>query len=111
MRSSFNDVLHDFFEALNHDKVEYVLVSGYSVIQPGFSRTTGDLDILVNKTVENYDHIKQVFLLFAMPLFEMTEGNVLRNPDFNVFSFGKTPISIDSMTEVKGLSFGETIKK
>lgn len=110
MRSIFNDDFQDFIEAFNHHKVEYVLVGGYSVTLHGYSRTTGDLGIWVNKKAGNYDRITQAFLLFGMLLFDMTENNFLRNPDFNVFSFGRAPVSIDLMTEVKGLSFGETFK-
>jgi hypothetical protein len=47
------NILNDDFEfikALNYCNVEYVLVGEYSVILHGYSRTTGDLDIWVNKT-------------------------------------------------------------
>lgn len=40
-----------------------------------------------------------------MSVFDMTENNFLNNPHFNVFSFGRPPVSIDIMTEVKGLLF------
>lgn len=111
MGNIFNDDFHDFIEAFNHYKVEYVLVGGYSVILHGYSRTTGDLDIWVNKTIENYDRIKKAFHLFGMPLFDMTEFNFLKNSDFDVFSFGRPPVSIDIMTAVKGLNFKETFSE
>ena len=103
MGNIFNKDFRDFIEALNHFNVEYILVGGYSVILHGYSRTTGDLDIWVNQTVQNYNRIKKAFGLFGMPLFDMTESNFLENKHFNVFSFGRPPVSIDLMTEVKGL--------
>lgn len=105
MGNIFNKDFCDFIEAFNHFNVEYILVGGYSVILHGYSRTTGDLDIWVNQTKENYERIKKAFGLFGMPLFEMTETNFLQNKDFNVFTFGRPPVSLDIMTEVKGLNF------
>ena len=43
----------DLIRALNHSEVEYLIVGGYSVIIHGYNRTTGDLDIWVNKTEDN----------------------------------------------------------
>ena len=40
----------------------------------------------------------------------MTEENFLKNPEVNVFTFGRPPSSIDIMTDVKGLNFKETFK-
>jgi hypothetical protein len=105
MSNIFNDDFHDFINALNQSEVEYILVGGYSVILHGYSRNTGDLDLWVNKTRENYNKLKNAFYSFGMPVFDMTEFNFLNNSQFNVFSFGKPPVSIDIMTEVKGLSF------
>src|SRR5690242_4128654 len=105
MSNIFNDDFHDFINALNQSEVEYILVGGYSVILHGYSRNTGDLDLWVYKTRENYNKLKNAFYSFGMPVFDMTEFNFLNNSQFNVFSFGKPPVSIDIMTEVKGLSF------
>lgn len=50
MSHIFNNDFQEFIEALNTSKVEYILVGGYSVIIHGYVRTTGDMDIWVNKT-------------------------------------------------------------
>src|SRR6185312_2037174 len=111
MGNIFNDDFHDFIIALNHYQVEYILVGGYSVILHGYSRTTGDLDIWVKKTSENYSRLEKSFYLFGMPVFYMTEDNFLNNSFFDVFSFGRPPVSIDIMTEVKGLDFDDAFKE
>jgi predicted acyl esterase len=49
----FNDDFRDFIQCLNKHQVEYVLVGGYAVIIRGYSRSTGDMDIWVNKTEAN----------------------------------------------------------
>src|SRR5665213_1417740 len=108
MGNIFNSDFRDFIAALNHHEVEYILVGGYSVILYGYSRTTGDLDIWVNKTSQNYNRLETAFHYFGMPVFDMTKTNFLENNNLNVFSFGRSPVSIDVMTEVKGLNFKET---
>ena len=108
MGNIFNEDFQDFILALNKHNVEYLLVGGYSVILHGYSRTTGDLDIWINKTKENYLLLKKAFATFGMPVFDMTEDNFLKNPDLNVFTFGRPPRSIDIMTAVKGIDFDES---
>lgn len=110
MRNIFNEDFRDFITALNNNEVEYILVGGYSVILHGYLRTTGDLDIWVNKGKENYYKLLKAFKEFKMPVFDMTEDNFLKNSELNVFTFGRPPRSIDIMTDVKGLNFNETFK-
>jgi hypothetical protein len=107
MGNIFNEDFRDFISALNDKEVEYILVGGYSVILHGYSRTTGDMDIWVNRTSENYSKLLQAFNQFKMPVFDMTEDNFLHHPDWDVFTFGSPPVAIDLMVEIKGLDFEE----
>lgn len=107
----FNDDFKEFIEALNGAEVEYVLVGGYSVILHGYSRTTGDLDIWVNPTPENYRKLARAFSQFGMPVFDMTEARFLNTDENDVFSFGRPPVGIDLMTKVKGLDFESVFEK
>jgi hypothetical protein len=110
MGNIFNDDFRDFIDCFNKSNVKYILVGGYSVILHGYSRTTGDMDIWVERTRENYNNIKNAFLHFGMPVFDMTEDAFLNNQDLDVFVFGNPPSSIDIMAEVKGLNFEECYK-
>lgn len=105
MENIFNEDFRDFIEALNLNKVRYILVGGFSVILHGYSRTTGDMDIWVERTAENYQKIKTAFLHFGMPVFDMTEDNFLNHKNWDVFTFGVPPSAIDIMTKLKGLDF------
>lgn len=107
MGDIFNEDFIDFLKALNTAEVKYVLVGGYSVIIHGYSRTTGDLDILVERTKANYERIKIAFSIFQMPLFDMTEDNFLNNNEMDVYTFGRQPVAIDIMNDIKGASFEE----
>ncbi|MEM6963318.1 MAG: nucleotidyltransferase [Bacteroidota bacterium] len=110
MSNIFNPDFQDFLKALNNNNVDYVLVGGYAVILHGYSRTTGDMDIFVRKSKENYQKIVATFLEFGMPTFDMTETNFLENEKVDVFSFGISPVSIDVITSIKSLSFNEVIE-
>lgn len=105
MGNIFNEDFRDFLSALQLHAVRYVLVGGYSVILHGYSRTTGDLDIWVEKTAENYSRLVQAFHSFGMPVFDMTAANFLDASRFDVFTFGRPPVAIDIMTNLKGLDF------
>jgi hypothetical protein len=100
----FNDDFHDFIQCLNKHHVEYILVGGYAVIIRGYSRSTGDMDIWVNKTEANYANLQSAIIEFGLPPQAIIREQFFSN-DFDVFSFGKPPYAIEIMTAVKGLDF------
>ncbi|MFZ1675780.1 MAG: nucleotidyltransferase [Saprospiraceae bacterium] len=105
MQNIFNPDFQDFIRALNESDVKYILVGGYAVIIHGYNRTTGDLDIWVERSAENYHKLILAFQKFGMPLFDMSLSNFLDNSELDVFTFGKPPVSIDLMLSVKGMNF------
>lgn len=109
MPDFFNQDFRDFLKALNRQNVEYILVGGMAVILHGYVRTTGDMDVWVNRTKENYQKIAKAFFDFGMPVFDMTEENFL-SEHYDVWSFGVSPVKIELMTAVKGLNFEDAYK-
>lgn len=109
MGNIFNQDFQEFIRALNEADVQYVLVGGYAVILHGYNRTTGDLDIWVERTEENYLRLVSAFRIFSMPVFDMSLENFLNTTQFDVFTFGVPPVSIDIMLKVKGLDFNEAL--
>ena len=107
MGNIFNADFREFIAALNRNEVKYILVGGYSVILHGYSRTTGDMDLWVNKTVENYDKIIKAITQFGLPISAIKKENFFSD-QFDVFSFGRPPYAIEILTQVKGLIFEET---
>lgn len=107
MTNIFNADFQDFLQACFDCDVRYLLVGGYSVILHGYSRTTGDLDLWVERSAENYGRLALAFQRFGMPVFDMTADNFLRQSHFDVFTFGRPPVAIDIITELKGLVFAE----
>ena len=110
MGNIFNPDFQDFITALNEAEVKYVLVEGYAVILHVYNRTTGDLDIWVERTAENYHRVLMAFQIFGMPVFDMTISNFLENNELDVFTFGRPPVSINIMLSVKGLNFERTFE-
>jgi hypothetical protein len=107
MGNIFNPDFRDFINALHRNQVKYILVGGYSVILHGYSRTTGDLNLWVERTEENYLKIGKSFEEFGMPVFDMTEENFLHHPLWDVFTFGVPPVAIDLMISLEGFNFEE----
>jgi hypothetical protein len=105
MNDIFQDDFRDFIKCLNLYKVEYLLVGGYAVILHGYARTTGDMDIWVNRTAENYMRIQMAFLKFGMPTFDMTKENFLHHENWDVFRFGRPPVAIDIMVKMADFDF------
>ena len=102
MADLFNNDFIDFLEACSNNKVEYLLVGGYAVILHGYIRSTADMDIWVNKTVENYNKLARAFSEFGAPIF--SQEDFLGNK-YDVWGIGVEPNKIEIMSEVKGLQF------
>jgi predicted nucleotidyltransferase len=110
MANVFNQDFIEFIITLNKNKVEYILVGGYAVIYHGYNRTTGDMDIWVHATSDNYKRLLAAFNDFGMSTFDMSETKFLDTENFDVFSFGRPPVCIELLTKVKGLTFSEAYK-
>jgi len=107
----FNPDFQDFIKAFNQHNVKYILVGGYAVILHGYSRTTGDMDIWVEASSENYQNVAKAFHQFGMPVFDMVESKFLATKDYDVFTFGLPPSAIDLITDLKGLDFPEAYER
>jgi hypothetical protein len=107
MGNIFQEDFRDFVKALNDQEVKYILVGGIAVILHGHARVTGDMDIWVECSKENYTKLVKAFHQFHMPVFDMTLEKFFDNRENDVFSFGRNPVGIDVMTAVKGLDFDE----
>ena len=69
MSNIFNPDFSNFLELLNQNEVDYLLVGGYAVIIHGYTRSTGDMDLLVDKSKENYLKLSKTYKDFGAPYF------------------------------------------
>ncbi len=99
----FNSDFADFIICLTKHQVQYMLVGGYAVILRGYSRSTGDIDVWVNKTEANFNNLKKAIAEFGLPLSAIP-GEKFFSDYFDVFTFGKPPYAIEVLTALKGLA-------
>ncbi|MEO6132471.1 MAG: DUF6036 family nucleotidyltransferase [Saprospiraceae bacterium] len=111
MGNIFYPDFRDFLQALNQNNVRYLLVGGYAVVFHGYSRTTGDLDIWIDRTEDNYNHLVQAFQAFKMPVFDMTLENFMEASKFEVFRFGRKPVAIDIMVKMADFDFANCFSR
>lgn len=107
MQNVFNIDFLEFLELLDNHEVEYLLVGGYAVILHGYARSTGDMDLWVNQTNENYNKLKLVYTNFGAPIFSIED---FESDTFDVWSIGMEPRKIEILTKVSGLEFKESKK-
>ncbi|MFD1629669.1 hypothetical protein [Pseudopedobacter beijingensis] len=58
MGNIFNEDFKEFITLLNTYNIKYILVGGYSVVLHGYPRSTEDMDIWVEQSIENYCNTK-----------------------------------------------------
>ena len=99
----------DFIKLLNDQKVKYLIVGGYAVGFYSRPKFTQDLDIWIENSEENAQRVQLVLGDFGFGDLEITTKD-LTNPDI-IVQLGYTPLRIDLMTGVSGLSFSEAFQK
>ncbi len=104
MANLFNQDFIEFIDALNKENVEYILVGGYAVILHGYTRTTADMDVWVNKTTDNYLRLSKAYERFGAPIFSEHEFFEGKN---DVWGIGMEPFRIEILNKIKGVSFDE----
>lgn len=93
----------EFFELLNSEKVDYLLVGGYAVIYYGYSRATGDIDVWVRASAPNAEAIGRVLVTFGFTEASIDAQKFLE--PHKVFQIGVPPLRIDLLTSITGVEF------
>ena len=100
-----NENFTDFISILNKHEVKYVLVGDWVVIFEGYSRTTGDMDVFIEISETNASKILQVINEFMGSSLGFVREDFLK--ENNILMIGKTPLRIDIITTIDGVSFEE----
>jgi hypothetical protein len=81
--------------------VKYVTIGGFAVNIYGYNRNTGDLDILIEDSIENRKNLRKAFVDIGIGDFESIE-TMQFIPGWTDFTldFG---LRLDVMTSIKGL--------
>jgi hypothetical protein len=93
----------EFFELLNSEKVDYLLVGGYAVIYYGYSRATGDIDVWMRVSAQNAEAICRALTAFGFAATSI-DTQIFLEPH-KVFQIGIPPLRIDLLTSISGVEF------
>lgn len=97
-----NQDFKEFLIALNKHGVRYLVLGGYAVIHYGYNRTTGDLDVWVERTESNYKLLMQAFSEFGLPAIP---EEMFLSTKTDVYTFGVPPVCLEILTAARGLDF------
>jgi len=92
----------DIIELFNKHKVKFLIAGAYAMSKVGYSRSTYDIDLWVDKTKENAINIYNALAEFGVP-YEIEPDNFLE-PN-SVLQIGVEPNRIDILTDIDGLTF------
>ncbi len=98
---------------LNMAKARYVVVGGMAIIQHGFTRLTGDIDLLVDTSAENFARVKEAMLklpdgaIREVQPGELDEFIVIRVADEIVVDLMKSACGIDYAAAESGIEWHE----
>ncbi|MBD3843895.1 MAG: hypothetical protein IE909_18865 [Campylobacterales bacterium] len=92
----------DIIELFNKHNVRFLIAGAYAMSKVGYSRSTYDIDLWVDKTKKNAINIYNALAEFGVP-FEIEPDNFLE-PN-SVLQIGIEPNRIDILTDIDGLTF------
>lgn len=99
--TEFSELLRLF----NEQRVDYLLVGGYAVAYHGYPRTTGDLDIWIDRSAETARGVVQALRTFGFDAPVLQPGLFLQ-PD-QVIRMGHPPLRIEILTSISGVVFAD----
>ncbi len=91
----------NIWKVFNEKKVRYLTIGGLAVNIYGYTRNTGDIDILIEDTLENRKNLRLAFATIGIGDFPQIETMqfVAGFTDFTI----SYDLRLDVMTSVKGL--------
>ena len=108
----YNDNLLLFWQSLNNNQVQYIMVGGFAVNMHGYLRATKDADMWIKDSVENRQNLRKAFKDLNYGDYESLE-TMQFVPGWSEFYVGDG-IVLDIMTSMKGLedfSFEDCLQK
>lgn len=94
----------DIIELFNKHNVKYLIAGAYAMSKVGYSRSTYDIDLWIEKTKENALNIFNALNEFGVSF--VIEPDDFLEPN-SVLQIGIEPNRIDILTDIDGLTFNE----
>ncbi|MBC8113048.1 MAG: nucleotidyltransferase [Candidatus Saccharimonas sp.] len=95
----------EFLKLCDQHDVRYLLVGGYAVAYHGHPRTTGDMDVFVERSSDNAARLVAVFRDFGFLEAEITPELFLEPGA--IVRIGVPPLRLEVFNEISGVTFEE----
>lgn len=93
----------ELLKLLNDHEVRYLVIGGYAVTYHGYPRTTGDLDLWIDRTEENAGRVIEVLREFGFDVPELEVGLFLEED--RIVRMGHPPLRVEIFPSVSGVDF------
>jgi len=101
VNSDFSDLLRIF----NANRVKYLVIGGYAVVQYAEPRYTKDLDMWISTDTSNAKAVYKSLREFGAPLEGLTARDFAEEGYF--FQMGIPPVRVDIIMGIPGTNFAE----
>ena len=95
----------EFLRLLGRHGVRYLLIGGYAVNYYGYPRATGDIDVWIALDPDNASRMVDVLREFGFDTPELSTELFLQ--EGRIVRMGNTPLRIEILTAISGVSFDE----
>ena len=102
-----SDDYKDIIDIFNEHCVKYLVVGAYAMATFGYSRSTYDIDLWVDKEDSNIEKVILALNEFGVP-FEISKEDLQK--ENSVIQIGVAPLRIDILTDIDGIKFKEAYK-
>jgi len=104
----FERQFHDFYAALNRHSVRYMVIGGTGVHLYCPDRRSLDLDILIERSVENAERVLRALRECNLPCVRLSSAQEIAANDMTIFS---DRIKIDVLCRSRGIQFASAWPK
>ena len=98
----------DIIEIFNEQGVRYLVAGAYAMATCGYSRSTYDIDLWIDKDEKNVEKVLLALDEFGVP-FEIQKHDLTK--ENAIIQIGVAPIRIDILTDIDGVNFNEAYEK
>jgi hypothetical protein len=95
----------EFVESLIAHGVEFLVVGAYALAFHGAPRFTGDLDILIQPTLDNAERLMRALGAFGVPVNDLSAQLLVDSR--RMLEMGVPPVQIHVMSAITGVEWGE----
>ena len=96
--------LTNVFASLQEHNVRYLVIGGIAAVLHGVPRATFDLDILIEASLENAQHLLDALLQAGLGTASLTTAEEILANEISIF---KDRVRIDVQTNTPGLTFDQ----